>query len=157
VPTRNPLCAIVIAAAMASACAQTPATDPTQLASASAATPGAAYTLSDEEQNLDCKALTGRTQVRILELRGHAYKTHPSELSQSVKSMTAAFSTSGQATGADAQYARDRARLDAYNRQLAAQKCATFDLDKELQARPSAPPPSPIPSEPKKPSAKKAS
>lgn len=155
--SRIPSCAVAIAAAMASACAQTPATDPAQLANTSAAPPGAAYTLSDEEQKLDCKALTGRMQVRILELRGHAYKTHSSELSQSVKSLTTAFSTTGQAIGPNAQYARDRARLDAYNRHLATQKCATFDLDKELQARPSAPPPSPIPTEPKKPMAKKAS
>ncbi len=34
----------------------------------------------------------------------------------------------------DAQYRKDLAMLEAYNRQLAFQKCKTFDLDAELSA-----------------------
>jgi hypothetical protein len=38
----------------------------------------------------------------------------------------------------DAEYARDRARLVAYNQQLAAKGCPTVDIDAELSRSPGA-------------------
>ena len=43
---------------------------------------------------------------------------------------------SGKGLDRDAEYVRDRARLDAYNRHLAAQNCATLDIDAELAEPP---------------------
>jgi hypothetical protein len=36
----------------------------------------------------------------------------------------------------DAEYRRDRALLEAYNRQLSAKRCKTFDLEAELTPKP---------------------
>jgi hypothetical protein len=46
----------------------------------------------------------------------------------------------GSARGADrqAEYARERARLEAYNRLLASKNCKTLDIDAEL-AKPADP------------------
>jgi hypothetical protein len=43
---------------------------------------------------------------------------------------------SGRGLDRDAEYMRARARVDAYNRHLAAQKCATLDVDAELAKPP---------------------
>ncbi len=147
---------VLIAAAILPACAQAPATDTTQFANAVPLSAGPAYALSAEEQDLDCKDLTGRMHVRILQMRGHANKSQPSGISQGIKAVTKTV-LGGTAAGADEQYAQSRAQLNAYNGLLATKKCATFDLDKELQARPTAPPPSPTAPAAKPPAAKTAS
>jgi hypothetical protein len=147
---------VLLAAAMVAGCAQSPATDSAQLANTAPPGTVAPYTLSAEEQGLDCKSLTGRMHVRILQMRGHANKGHPTGLSQGIKSATK--TVWGQASeGPDAQFVQDRARLEAYNGLLATKKCATFDLEKELHARPSAPAPSPVAPVTKPPAAKTAS
>jgi hypothetical protein len=111
---------------------------------------GKAYVLSDAEQKLDCKKLTGRMQVRILQIRDTAERPKPSETGQT------AFSTFTTITGKptygsdpDRQLANDRAVLEAYNRQLAAKGCATYNLDDELRAQPASVTPKPVPLPPK--------
>lgn len=104
---------------------------------------GSSYTLTDEEKALDCRRLTGRLQVRLLALRGEEYKVQPSEAAQSMRSATSAALGTTTAKNAAARAANDRPVLDAYNKRLAELGCPSFDIGKELEARPSAPTPYP--------------
>lgn len=101
------------------------------------------YALTAEEAKLDCARLTGRLQVRLLALRGAEYKVGPSDTSQAVRSVTSTAMGTNTAANAATRAATDRPVLEAYNKRLADLGCASFDLDKELAARPSAPSPSP--------------
>jgi hypothetical protein len=95
------------------------------------------YQLSAEELKLDCKRLTGRMQVRILQSRDASTRPEGSDASRAIKSVTTPLLGS-TSFGLDpvGQAARDRAVLEAYNRQLAAKNCATFDLEAELKPKP---------------------
>ncbi len=56
------------------------------------------------------------------------------------------------AKNAAARAANDRPILDAYNKRLVELGCPSFDIEKELQARPSAPTPHPtVPAPAKRP------
>ena len=101
------------------------------------------YTLTAEEAKLDCARLTGRLQVRLLALRGAEYKVGPSGTSQAVRYVTSTATGTDTAAYAATRAATDRPVLEAYNKRLVDLGCASFDLDKELAARPSAPSPSP--------------
>ncbi len=82
-------------------------------------------------------------QVRILQARGYGGKLHPTEVSRTLKSASSGiFGGSGAPSPAE-QVSKDRAMLEAYNAQLAAKKCKTFNLDAELSAPVSAPTPRP--------------
>lgn len=103
-----------------------------------------AYVLSSAELALNCRKLTGRMQVRILQVRGVAV-SEPSTVARTAQS--AAVATIGVSSdGLDpaGQRRRDLALLEAYNRRLAEQNCATFDLAKELQPHPANHTPTPI-------------
>jgi hypothetical protein len=102
------------------------------------------YTLSEEEKALDCKRLTGRIQVRLLSLRGEDYKVQPSEISQSMRTAASTALGSDTAKNAAARATNDRPILDAYNKRLVELGCPSFDIGKELAARPSAPTPAPV-------------
>jgi hypothetical protein len=99
--------------------------------------------LTAEEKALDCRKLTGRLQVRLLELRGAEFKSEASGLSQSLRSAasTLLFTDTGKNAAQRAQ--QNRPMLDAYNGLLKEKGCASFDIDKELAQRPSAPTPTP--------------
>ena len=101
------------------------------------------YTLSAEEKALDCRRLTGRVQVRLLALRGEDYKAQPSAAAQSMRSATSAALGTNTAKNAATRTATDRPVLDAYNARLVELGCPSFDIGKELEARPSAPTPYP--------------
>jgi len=94
---------------------------------------GGFYALSEEEKKLDCKKLTGRMQVRILQLRDPANRPVGSAISQGAQVAIKPI-LGGTAFGVDPaqSMARDRAMLEAYNAQLKAKNCATYDLEKEL-------------------------
>jgi hypothetical protein len=102
---------------------------------ASAAEPG--YELSASERNLNCKKLTGRMQVRILQIRDHGALDGATGLSDAVKSVTGPMLGGGPGrTASDQQYARDVAMLRAYNQRLKDLGCKSFDLDAELRPKP---------------------
>lgn len=101
------------------------------------------YALSAEEKALDCRRLTGRIQVRLLALRGEEYKVQPSGAAQSMRSATSAALGTDTAQNAAVRTSTDRPVLDAYNARLIELGCPSFDIGKELEARPSAPTPSP--------------
>lgn len=99
------------------------------------AVPASGYQLSEEELKFDCRKLTGLMQVRILQIRGYDTNKKASATARSVQSFaTPIWGGTKEGVDPDAQYRKDVAMLQAYNQQLAAKNCKTFDLDAELAA-----------------------
>jgi hypothetical protein len=95
--------------------------------------PAGGYQLSEEELKYDCKKLTGTMQVRILQVRGYDSSKKTSAASRGIQTWaTPIWGGTKEGVDPDAQYRKDVAMLEAYNRQLAAKKCKTFDLGAEL-------------------------
>lgn len=136
-------------ALMLCGCAATTEADTAALAgedpAARGAAAGPAYQLSKDELALDCKKLTGRMQVRILQIRGYETTQKATVGSRLLQSATATV-LGGSKEGADpdGRYAKDRAMLEAYNGQLAAKGCRTFDLAAELGPKPVDVTPTPV-------------
>lgn len=112
---------------------------------------GGGYALSAKEMELNCKELTGRMQLRILEIRDYEARQHTSALSHGLQTgATSIFGgTSANADPADI-YVEDRARLEAYNQRLAALNCKSYDLAAELQPKDVKVTPTPVNPPPKK-------
>lgn len=104
----------------------------------------APYELTQKELAFDCKRLTGHMKVRIMQMREMASRPRTSDISRTMQS-TVRPVLGGSRHGADpdGDLARDRVKLEAYNRQLAAKKCKTLDIDAELKGAPPAPPTAP--------------
>lgn len=104
------------------------------------------YTLSDAERALDCKKLSGRIQIRLLQIRDSENRAPGSSLSHGAQSVVTPI-LGGTSYGIDPAdtLARDRAVLAAYNAQLKAKGCQTFDLDAELASRDVTHTPRPLP------------
>jgi hypothetical protein len=102
---------------------------------------GVGYTLSNDELALDCKKLTGRMAVRIVQIRDFQTRTQTTALSRGLQTaVKPAFGGSGEGSDPNGRYARDRAQLEAYNRRLAEKNCANFDLAAELDPSAKEPP-----------------
>lgn len=97
------------------------------------------YHMSGQEKATDCRHLRGSILVTISRLRHRDSEVKTSALAKGAN-QTLAPIIGGSTKGLDreADYARDRARLEAYNRQLASKGCATVDIEAEL-ARPPEP------------------
>lgn len=94
----------------------------------------ATYQLTPEEQALECKQLTGRMQIRILEIRDYNERSRTTLAARALQSgSTTVFGGPKAGIDPDGTYAKDRATLEAYNAQLAAKGCKTYDLESELQ------------------------
>ena len=91
------------------------------------------YELSQVDKDRDCKRTLGSMQIIITRLKDPAFRNEPSFVSSTIQSGSAAV-IGGSARGSDrqAEYDRERARLEAYNRLLAAKNCKTMDIDAEL-------------------------
>lgn len=119
-------------------CAATNPGDTAALATPPAAAPAAGvtkagYVLSAKELELECKQLTGRMQIRILEIRDYNERNRTTLASRALQSgATTVFGGSTTGTDPDGAYAKDRAMLEAYNQQLQAKGCRTYDLESEL-------------------------
>jgi hypothetical protein len=99
------------------------------------ALPGSGYQLNAEELGYDCKKLTGTMQIRILQIRGYDTNRKASSAARGLQTFaTPIWGGTKEGVDPDGQYQRDRAMLEAYNRQLAAKQCPTFDLARELAA-----------------------
>jgi len=99
------------------------------------------YNLTDQEQELDCKKLTGSISLKIMQMRDAHNRANPSALAAGAQAAARPIvggSVYGQNVAADLK--RDRARLEALNRKLAAEACPVFDLDAELKPGNSNPP-----------------
>lgn len=101
------------------------------------AEPAQPYVMTDEELKYDCKKLTGRMQVRILDLRDYAARSKSTLFSRGFQyAVTSILGGTDYGKSPDSQYARDVARLHAYNRQLVAKDCKSFNLETDLQPKP---------------------
>ncbi len=131
--------------------AQRPAKDDRlRMPSGKRITPGAmqqdgSYQLSADELAMDCKRLTGRSTVRILQIRDYQFSEKSSAVSRGAKQVVSpVFGGSAYGADPDADYLRDRAILVAYNKRLAEKGCRVFDLEKELQPKPTSETPTPV-------------
>lgn len=107
--------------------------------------PDGTYVLSPSELALNCRKLTGRTLVRILQIRDYELSRSSSVASQQIqKVVTPVFGGTQRGADPEAEYRRDRAMVEAYNRRLAEKGCKSFDLVKELQPKPAAETPVPV-------------
>ena len=94
---------------------------------------GGAYQMTDQEQKLDCKHLTGSITVKILQMRESGDRRDPSALSNVAHNISKPIKGgTDYGTSVAEDLRRDRARLVTLNRQLADKGCKTFDIDKEL-------------------------
>ncbi|MEQ1716107.1 MAG: hypothetical protein ABL907_09010 [Hyphomicrobium sp.] len=91
------------------------------------------YALSDDELGLDCKRLTGKLQILILELRTDGTAQQTSSLSRTLQAVSvSAFGGPSPTLDAKSQRQQDLAKAESYNRQLAAKDCRSYDLAKAL-------------------------
>ena len=91
------------------------------------------YHMSVQEKATDCRHLKGSMMVTISRLRHRDSEAAPSALAKGANQTIAPLvGRSAKGLDRDAEYARDRARLAAYNRHLAAKGCATVDIEAEL-------------------------
>lgn len=105
--------------------------------------PDGTYVLSPSELALNCRKLTGRTLVRILQIRDYELSRSSSAVSRQIQQVvTPVFGGTERGADPEADYRRDRAIVEAYNRRLAEKGCKSFDLVKELQPKPAAETPS---------------
>jgi hypothetical protein len=94
------------------------------------------YQLTEEEKALDCKKLTGRMQVRILQARDYSTQQKTSAASRALQgAVVATGSAAKRGIDPDSDHSQDRVQLEAYNQQLAALKCRTFNLDEDLKPK----------------------
>lgn len=102
----------------------------------------AAYVLSEDEKEFDCKQLTGRMQIRILEVRSSNPALASSGLSRAFQgASTAVFGGTKAALDPTGEHARDLAMIEAYNRELVAKDCRSYDLDLALSGSDTLPAP----------------
>ena len=102
--------------------------------------PEGRYEMSAAEKAMDCKRLTGSIEITISRLRDPLVRQEPSAVSSAAQKLTTPL-YGGSNKGGDRQaiFARERAKLEAYNAELAAKGCKTVDIEAEL-ARPPEPP-----------------
>jgi hypothetical protein len=98
------------------------------------------YEMSGTEKQMDCKRLTGSIQIGISRLRDAIGREEPSAVSSGAQKLTTSV-LGGSAKSADRKgvYARERAKLDAYNSELGARGCPMLDIDAELARPPEGP------------------
>jgi hypothetical protein len=95
------------------------------------------YHMSSQEKGTDCKHLRGAMMVTINRLRYRAKEVGTSSLAVGANKLATPFlGGSGKGLDRDAEYERDRARLEAYNRHLADKGCQTVDIAAELKRPP---------------------
>ena len=140
---------MLLTAALACGCAGAPDAGPPSLVSdppplANDTSGFSDYQLSEDEKKFDCKKLTGKIQVRIMQIRGYDTRAKASSLARTAQTVTTPiFGGTKEGMDPDGQYRRDRAMLEAYNRELGYKKCKTFDIEAELQKTDGTPAPIP--------------
>ena len=96
------------------------------------------YELSEPDKGRDCKRTLGSMQITIARLKDPGFRSRAVRRFLADPIWQCDDLTGASARGADrqAEYARERARLDAYNRLLASKNCKTMDIDAELAKPP---------------------
>ncbi len=86
--------------------------------------------------NIDCGKMTGRMQIRIMQIRNYKQSPKTSDVSHTLQGMAKSlFGGTTRGLDPDGDYARDIEQLRRQNAQLAARGCKTFDLEAELQPK----------------------
>jgi hypothetical protein len=94
------------------------------------------YKLGSDEMAMDCKRMTGAMKITINRLKDAASRQGVSGTAEAAhKTMPYIFGGSTVGSDREASLRRERAKLNAYNRELAARSCKTLDIEAEL-ARP---------------------
>src|SRR5262249_29730980 len=97
------------------------------------------YHISDADTAMDCTRLPGSMQITLSRLKDSYGREEPSAVSSMAQTTFAAvLGGGGVGSNRQAVYARERAKLDAYNDELASRNCKTLDIDAEL-TRPAEP------------------
>ncbi len=112
------------------------------------------YFMTEQEQKLDCKQLSGSITIKILQMRADSGRAVASDMAKNAQ--TAVNKVKGGSTYAldnAVDYKRDRARLETLNGRLAEKNCRTFNLEAELAPGNTAQP-APVGEAPKAPSKK---
>jgi hypothetical protein len=95
------------------------------------------YHLSKQERSTDCRHIKGAMMVTINRLRHKAKEVGTSSFAVGANKLATPFwGGSGKGLDREAEYQRDRARLEAYNRHLADKSCQTVDIEAELKKPP---------------------
>jgi hypothetical protein len=98
------------------------------------------YEMSADEKAMDCKRLTGSMQITISRLRDPMSRMEPSAGARVAQSAaTPVLGGSGLTADRERVYARERAKLEAYNRELAMRNCKQMDIEAELARAPDPP------------------
>jgi hypothetical protein len=98
------------------------------------------YEMSSSERAMDCKRLTGSMQITISRLKDAYGREEPSAAASTAQTWAGPlFGSGGKGADRQALYARERAKLDAYNEELAAKGCKTLDIEAELARAPEPP------------------
>ncbi len=97
-------------------------------------TPDGGFQLSESEKKLDCRRLTGSMQIIVSRLKVADSRPRPSATGQLMQKGAAIVGEDTSSLNIDAEVRRERARLEAYNRQLAAKGCKTMNIEAELAA-----------------------
>lgn len=128
--------ALMLAGVLAGGCSAAPPPESATLAAGQSPSSTAGYQLTEEEKALDCKKLTGRMQVRILQARDFSTQQKTSAASQVLQqAVVATGGTAKHGMDPNADHASDRAQLEAYNQRLAALNCKTFNLEEDLKPK----------------------
>jgi hypothetical protein len=98
--------------------------------------PDGRYVMSGTEKAMDCKRLTGSMLITIARLKDAQSRNVGSQFAASTQRAVHELG-GGSSVGADREgdFARERAKLAAYNAELAQRNCKTVDIDAEM-ARP---------------------
>jgi hypothetical protein len=98
------------------------------------------YEMSEDEKGLDCKRMMGAMLITISRLRDGHGRDQQSGVSSTIQTwLPSMFGGSAVGADRDADYARERAKLEAYNRHLASRNCRTLDIEAALASPPEAP------------------
>lgn len=86
------------------------------------------------DDKLSCKQITGRMQVKIMELRGFSGRQQSSALSRGIQSgLAATFGNLSHGVDPQGDYAAEIKQLHVYNQRLVEKGCKSYDLDAELK------------------------
>jgi hypothetical protein len=95
------------------------------------------YQMSSTEKAMDCKRITGSMHITISRIKDSNFRSEPSALASGAqKTIGPIFGGSTVGANRQAEYGRERAKLEAYNRELEARNCKTVDIEAELAKAP---------------------
>jgi hypothetical protein len=95
------------------------------------------YEMSATEKAMDCKRMTGSMQIVIARMRDSYGHGDPSTAAWAAQNtMTPVLGGSAMTADRQAVNVRERAKLEAYNEELAAKNCKTLDIEAELAKPP---------------------